>query len=395
MINMDLKGRTWVGHVYQKFEAMCLEVEEVMCQDTVKYVEDQVQTVGASVKKFYSDVMQDMMQDLLLPSSLEPLKAVAASDIPVETYAGTLKKPIVGLEEAAIKGEGEQLTEDSEIKADVNKNATYVPSSCQLQLVDNTVESCSGRFVERASHDLLAEEHNNSKVGNSKVDDLPLAATFSEAACLENEFSKISSFSRNANHEVSCQQIPSTLARVSDEENDCDSIEERCNEIESAIESIPEILNDDLQLAKSIGKKEMEMRCASSVIGSAESNVESDNNCTMDIPGSKSTMECRKEMETVPPLDKTLDESCIMVNGAKLYFNHQREGKHKPYQKRIRDAISSRMRPARTKEYKQLALWYGDAIKSDQDSEWSSMSDLTKEDVRSLNDVLDSEWELL
>lgn len=29
---MDLKGITWVGHVYQKFEAMCLEVEEIMYQ---------------------------------------------------------------------------------------------------------------------------------------------------------------------------------------------------------------------------------------------------------------------------------------------------------------------------------------------------------------------------
>ena len=29
---MDVKGITWVGNVYQKFEAMCLEVEEVMYQ---------------------------------------------------------------------------------------------------------------------------------------------------------------------------------------------------------------------------------------------------------------------------------------------------------------------------------------------------------------------------
>lgn len=32
MIIMDVKGITWVGSVYQKFEAMCLEVEEVMYQ---------------------------------------------------------------------------------------------------------------------------------------------------------------------------------------------------------------------------------------------------------------------------------------------------------------------------------------------------------------------------
>lgn len=32
MIAMDVKSINWVGHIYQKFEAMCLEVEEVMYQ---------------------------------------------------------------------------------------------------------------------------------------------------------------------------------------------------------------------------------------------------------------------------------------------------------------------------------------------------------------------------
>ena len=32
---MDFKGITWVGNVYQKFEAMCLELEEIIVQVTV------------------------------------------------------------------------------------------------------------------------------------------------------------------------------------------------------------------------------------------------------------------------------------------------------------------------------------------------------------------------
>ena len=27
---MDLKGLAWIGNIYDKFEAMCLEMEEVM-----------------------------------------------------------------------------------------------------------------------------------------------------------------------------------------------------------------------------------------------------------------------------------------------------------------------------------------------------------------------------
>ncbi|CAH8365218.1 unnamed protein product, partial [Eruca vesicaria subsp. sativa] len=59
----NVLGITWVGNVYHKFEAMCLEVEELIVQDTTKYVESQVQTVGNSMKKFCSDVVQDFLPD--------------------------------------------------------------------------------------------------------------------------------------------------------------------------------------------------------------------------------------------------------------------------------------------------------------------------------------------
>ncbi|XVF60885.1 hypothetical protein PTKIN_Ptkin08bG0084300 [Pterospermum kingtungense] len=373
---MDLKGITWVGHVYQKFEAMCLEVEEVMYQDTVKYVEDQVQTVGASVKKFYSDVMQD----LLLPSALEPTKAVAASYAPVE-QSRVLKKTNVGLKEAAKEGEVEQFTKDSEVIADVDENSSRVPFPCQLHLVDNIFKSHPKRFVERAYFDFVSGEHNNNTLDKSNVQNLAPAGTLSEAACLDNEFNRILSSYANAkgNHEVSCQQIPTTLTQDSVEGDDCDSIKESCK-----------------MMVESNGNKEMEI-CSSSDIKSGESKGQSYYR-KMDTSGSSSSTIGRKEIETVEPLDKTrVDESCIMVNGAELYFHHQREGKHKPYKKKIRDAIYSRMRTARKKEYEQLALWYGDDVKSGQDFEGSSMSALTKEDMkRSLtHDVLDSEWELL
>ncbi|KAE8691595.1 Vignain [Hibiscus syriacus] len=82
----------------------------------------------------------------------------------------------------------------------------------------------------------------------------------------------------------------------------------------------------------------------------------------MDTAGvSRTTTACRNEIESIQPLGATpVDESCIMVNGDELHFHCQKDGKHKPYQKKIRDAISSRMRSTRKKEYRQLALLYGD-----------------------------------
>ncbi|GMI93117.1 hypothetical protein HRI_002981000 [Hibiscus trionum] len=376
---MDLEGITWVGHVYQKLEAMCLEAEEIMYQDTVKYVEDQVQTVGASVKRFYSDVIQDVMQDLLFPSSLEPVKPVTASDTAVEKNAGTLKMPKVVLKVGAVKDDGRQLIENSEEVSDVNENVAHVPS-------------CPGSFMERETSYFLPEEDNNScMLVKSNVENSLLAGTFSETACKGNEFSRCSSFS--ANLEVPCQQIPTTLTCVSVEE-DCDLVEESCNDTESASEFVPEILNDDLQLVESVGIK-MDMRCPSSVIGLAESNGQP-NKWSVDTSGSTSNAVDRVESRTVPPSNKTgVDESCIVVNEAELHFHHLRESKHRPYQKTVRDVICSRLRStsARKTEYEQLAKWYGDDEKSDE----SPIPALTREDIRrsSTHDLLDSEWELL
>ncbi|KAE8689449.1 Detected protein of unknown function [Hibiscus syriacus] len=58
------KGIAWVGNIYQKFEAMCLEMDDMVCQETFQYVEDQLQTVGANVKQFCTELMQEV-----LPSS--------------------------------------------------------------------------------------------------------------------------------------------------------------------------------------------------------------------------------------------------------------------------------------------------------------------------------------
>ncbi|KAL3503145.1 hypothetical protein ACH5RR_037594 [Cinchona calisaya] len=58
---MDLKskGRTWVGNIFHKFEAIRQEVDDFVSKDTIKYVENQMQTVGGSVRKIYSNVMHD------------------------------------------------------------------------------------------------------------------------------------------------------------------------------------------------------------------------------------------------------------------------------------------------------------------------------------------------
>lgn len=55
-----------------------------MVQDTARYVENQVQTVGASVKRFYSDVVLDLHPQF----NIDPVK-VAAADLSLNPYAHT------------------------------------------------------------------------------------------------------------------------------------------------------------------------------------------------------------------------------------------------------------------------------------------------------------------
>ncbi|KAL4334103.1 hypothetical protein GQ457_07G015030 [Hibiscus cannabinus] len=56
-MDFKFKGIGWVGGIYQKFETLCHEMDNIVNQDTVKYVENQAPSVGKSTKRFYSDVV--------------------------------------------------------------------------------------------------------------------------------------------------------------------------------------------------------------------------------------------------------------------------------------------------------------------------------------------------
>ena len=55
------KGIAWVGNIYQKFEVMCMELDDTVCEETLKYVKNQLQTVGANVKQFCTELMLEVL----------------------------------------------------------------------------------------------------------------------------------------------------------------------------------------------------------------------------------------------------------------------------------------------------------------------------------------------
>uniref|UniRef100_A0A6M2ETS9 Uncharacterized protein n=1 Tax=Populus davidiana TaxID=266767 RepID=A0A6M2ETS9_9ROSI len=50
----------WMQNMYRKFEAMCLELDYVLEQEGLEYV-NQLQTTGANVKQFCSEIMREVL----------------------------------------------------------------------------------------------------------------------------------------------------------------------------------------------------------------------------------------------------------------------------------------------------------------------------------------------
>eukprot|EP00252_Welwitschia_mirabilis_P023774 TRINITY_DN6825_c0_g1_i2.p1 TRINITY_DN6825_c0_g1~~TRINITY_DN6825_c0_g1_i2.p1 ORF type:complete len:396 (-),score=108.91 TRINITY_DN6825_c0_g1_i2:323-1510(-) len=58
------KGLSWINNVYQKFEALCDEMDEnssLLLEETKTFVGKQVNVVGSNVKKFCAEVIQDIL----------------------------------------------------------------------------------------------------------------------------------------------------------------------------------------------------------------------------------------------------------------------------------------------------------------------------------------------
>lgn len=238
-ITMDLKGIAWVAHMYQKFENICFEVEEIMYEDTVNYVENQVQIVGKGVKKFYSDVLQD-----LLPPSIteeEPVKVgtmqltedgsvIADGKLYKHSNLVISKDPVKDLSRAysfheSLNEDGkaglDQLTEDCNV---ISGGKLYKPSiinknskadlSRRISFCESFNEDGKAEFEQRAmasSGDSVGEADisngfEDSTEPNDRTDDFNMDADeSSEASKYENEMTDLDLLRNNL--EDSCVMV--------------------------------------------------------------------------------------------------------------------------------------------------------------------------------------------
>lgn len=416
---MDLKGITWVGHVYQKFEAMCLEVEEIMYQDTVKYVENQVQTVGSTVKKFYSDVIED----LLPPPSMDLVKGAVASNLPPEqsTAVGICKKPKIGIKEEAMKVNNEQLSESSLATADLDKGAGRGQSFQGFHSEDTSFQPSMGDTVKGAFSDVYSKEydvrsgHNQSSIRMQKIckeDNLPPSEISGASRHMERDLCRASSSCEllDKNQEASDAQVVVNPTSVTTEVASCKSFEEIYDELEKVSKGASSVLTSS-PAAKNCDESESAYSSCSSL--SAELNGICTNDGVVSLveflvngdvqpsefpdPGqsdystmdaTESSIDVEQGYETIRRVDNIqVEETCVLVNGDELCLFPSKEGKHRPYKKKIQDAISSRIRSTRKHEYKQLALLYNEDEKSEQQN--------AEMKGKPSHDYCELEWELL
>ncbi|XP_073124202.1 uncharacterized protein [Henckelia pumila] len=427
---MDFKGVAWAGEVYQKFEAMCLEVEEVMYQDTVKYVENQAQKVGASVKKFYSEVMQD----LLPPSCVDPVK-VAAGDLSVNPYAHTdlSKKPKSCLFDGP--RELKKIKIEDEIISD-----TVLPPLCSGVLVQNTSSDlCSSKSKKLGVY--------RRPIGIKRISQLDRPSKVASPATSLLGLGSSESASRGGSGSHMKASVDMTLKSSSDSVERCDpeQVKESSTSSDAKIKSS---VVDKLISAGSARQQKDESECTSSLGTSVNGTLISQtglnnttNDCNTESVGEKVTtsvedttiknhlffepspdtristcnlgfpveevvlsnednfdIEVIQNEEVAEPSAETFEafegsnlaETCVFVEGGNLDFVSLGNKKHKSYKKKIRDVLSSKLRSTKKEGHKD----FGGKQNPEETIHALSMESDRKQKMAD-HDSLESEWELL
>ncbi|CAH1418928.1 unnamed protein product [Lactuca virosa] len=373
MDSMDVKGIAWVGNIYQKFEAMCLEVEEAMCQETAKYVENQVQTVGASMKKFCSDVMQD-----LLPPSSKDLSKVASAELLLNPYLefGIHMKPISTFKEDVlikdqdpipvhVKGIYEDKNGISEDKLN-SSNDAWEDWSFNWDISDQDEAKC----VEASNEDIIELETRGGQEG--QICNLVKGAS----PTLTTKFAKSS---RKGVKRSKCISSNNIIRTEHTNTATCESSELEVSEAHSNTSSGGDVSHSDPCENSSHPTVSANTQCGQSVDDELlQSHTGSSASAHHDHPDLE--QEDNTTTGDIYVSESGFEETCVLVDGNDYHhpipipINHNEQTRCS-YKKKIQGAFSLKKKSARKQEYKQLQydnnLMFSDNKKPNSiDSEW-------------------------
>ncbi|CAA7050235.1 unnamed protein product [Microthlaspi erraticum] len=406
---MDFKGMRWVGNVYQKFEAMCLEVEEIIVQDTAKYVENQVLTVGNTVKKFCSDVVQDLRTD-------ESLSSEKPSPVPVamlHEYAPVCSfkkkreslnrkgRDVVKQEREVNEGKKDGCAmklrgldaDDYDICTSPRQDGyggpyrrTRLGRCKQVSRKEEIFQVTRPSYMQRDSGSLSMVHRTRVKddLGTVRSSDSPLGEV---KRLISKEKKDGRTKSENGLVVVNSVRGQDSVVKTENEQglkvvNSVRSQDsESRNKNEHGLMVVNSVRTQDSEIQTSV---------ATSLPAGSDDCTKETNEESM---RSSSSFVSEKKPDVLQQLSgRSVEESCIIVDRDELhcvFLDRKENDRHKPY-KKIRDAISSRMKQNREKEYKRLARqWYAEDVENGREC-----GDDPKQ-IEENRSSEESEWELL
>ncbi|XP_009762453.1 uncharacterized protein [Nicotiana sylvestris] len=399
---MDMKGISWVGNIYHKFEAMCLEMEEVMYQDTVRYVENQVQTVGASVKRFYSDVMLDMHPHC----NIDPVK-VAATDLSLNPYAHTeIKKKLkANLKGHNPRGITKKLIDDTQVIKGKSKNGgVYRRQNVGIKEIvrDSHSPSKKSDAICLVSRDAIKFSSVSKVRGDFEVASDCMTMTSPSASVKGHD-------SVEATKEVYNHIMDTNVPAAGISSNAAAS--DMSLSVESVGKSQPDLRNTavicDLQSDSHDRHTDKELAGETgSEISSNTHNAEVAREELNKSHGERTDRYCSTtlekydlnefDVEIVEQFDESnLGGTCVLVDGGRLHIP-QGSVKRKSYKKKLREVFSTKKKATR-KEYEELGALHGDQLPNLEDEDKVMQVHAANANTKKLsaNDHSESEWEIL
>ncbi|CAH1418927.1 unnamed protein product [Lactuca virosa] len=347
MDSMDVKGIAWVGNIYQKFEAMCLEVEEAMCQD-------------------------------LLPPSSKDLSKVASAELLLNPYLefGIHMKPISTFKEDVlikdqdpipvhVKGIYEDKNGISEDKLN-SSNDAWEDWSFNWDISDQDEAKC----VEASNEDIIELETRGGQEG--QICNLVKGAS----PTLTTKFAKSS---RKGVKRSKCISSNNIIRTEHTNTATCESSELEVSEAHSNTSSGGDVSHSDPCENSSHPTVSANTQCGQSVDDELlQSHTGSSASAHHDHPDLE--QEDNTTTGDIYVSESGFEETCVLVDGNDYHhpipipINHNEQTRCS-YKKKIQGAFSLKKKSARKQEYKQLQydnnLMFSDNKKPNSiDSEW-------------------------
>ncbi|XP_074276071.1 uncharacterized protein LOC141599843 [Silene latifolia] len=360
MATMDVKNVSWVEHMRQKFEALYVEVDETIYEDTVKYVGDHmrtvgdhVATVGETVKNFCSEVMQD-------------LRASSSVDSAEEKYAlltGAHNGDVLACKNKKLDNENESIDDTSE-QMGKETDGSAASNKC-------TAENSQGQFADSVTNQSTTVENY---LNNWQEFDFPLKSLF-DLSLQDSVKDFTSSNSQNETDESLCgckdiAAIEPAAVRVS-----------KRNENEVEISRDIEEGFPVASVVKQSQTKKTPIGDISTVLYDSVFAVKADVD-TISVDNVGNVVEAGNEFTVFNPAanlqgGSKLEESCILVEKDDQFSKSTLENMPKSYKKKIKEAFFPRR-------------W----SKSKRDQLSASMGS-TQIEISNTSKSFESEWELI